>query len=79
MNQFYIPAGVYYRNVRTVVYKDSTDYASIFFFENTSEKLVRITYRGKTEFLEPGEKTQVKVSEYSEEMPEVTTLNNGVS
>jgi len=70
----------YPKEVKVVISPDPSEYGSIITFENVSDKLVRITYRDKIEFLEPKEIVHIKVhSGLDAELPVVTPLNNGVS
>ena len=70
--------------VQCTVFSDPTDFKQLFGFKNVGDRLVRITHRNETRFLEPGESTTMKVdgSDYNlsdqQRLPQVEAINGGL-
>lgn len=68
--------------VQCTVQMDPTDFQRIFIFHNKSDKLVRIAYGSRVEFLEPNEEKIIRMRPDLMDkwncVPRITPLNQGV-
>lgn len=66
--------------VQCTVAMDPSDYQQLYHFKNFGDRLVRIEWNDEIRLIEPGESVTLKArgAAYSQEIPRITPLNNGV-